>query len=499
MMNDLLNPAPAWTRKDLTLVAILTATALALRIIGLNEELWFDEINTLLRYVRPPAWEIFRQFDTLNNHILYSLAAHFSIGWFGESAWSVRLPAVVFGVATIPAAYYLGRQLMGRNEAFLASAFLAFSYHHVWFSQSARGYTGLLLGTVLISIFFVRLLTQDKPDRRSVLAYAIVAALASWIHLTAALVIIAHGITWLAVISAKAVRGKAGFKPAALLGTLLAGLFSLALYAPVLIQLLSLFGGSEGGAPSPTPTAWRSANWTLAEVAIAMKTAIPGGWPVISIGLLALAAGTLTCLKRGIVVTGILILPVLSTLVFVNSFFDVFFPRFLFNSMVFFLLIAVHGGFVLCRVILPMISTRLVTAIGLTLALASAALVPGAWKPKQDFTGALEFLNGHRAPGDAVVCPGLTRMPLQRYVGMDCIAVFSANELGYLEETHSRTWVLYSFPEHFMYRRPGVWQKLLKEYHRVATKKGTIGGGDIVIMLNSPEFPALENRVIDDS
>ena len=106
----------------MALVAILLAIALVLRIIGLNEGLWYDEIATLVHHVRLPAREIIGHYN-LNNHILYSLLAHFSIGWFGESAWSIRLPAVVFGVVTIPAAYYLGRQLASRYEAFLATAF----------------------------------------------------------------------------------------------------------------------------------------------------------------------------------------------------------------------------------------------------------------------------------------------------------------------------------------------------------------------------------------
>ena len=175
----MINAVPSWTKKDLALVAILTIVALVLRIIGLNAGLSFDEILSLVRYIHLPAWEIIGRVGGPNNHILYTLLAHTSIGWFGESAWSIRLPAMVFGVATIPAAYYLGRQLASRNEAFLATAFLAVSYHHIWFSQSARGYTGLLLGTVLVSIFFIRLLTLEKPGYRPVLAYGIVAALAT--------------------------------------------------------------------------------------------------------------------------------------------------------------------------------------------------------------------------------------------------------------------------------------------------------------------------------
>jgi len=503
----LLNPAPSLTYKDLALVAILTAAALVLRIIGLNEGLWFDEITTLIRYVSLPAREIVSQFDSMNNHILYTLVAHFSVGWFGESAWGVRLPAAVFGVATIPATFYLGRQLMGRNEAFLASAFLAFSYHHVWFSQSARGYTGLLLGTVLSSIIFIRLIAQEKPGYRLVLAYAIVATLATWIHLTAVLVVIAHGIIWLAVVSRNAAEGKTDLKPAAVLSVLITGLFSLALYTPVLFQLWGQFESeilSSEILSTDTATVdqyiweWETNSWALAEFTHALNKALPGGWPIISLGILAIATGIWSCLKQGIVLAGILVLPVLITLVFVYSFSKVFFPRFLFNSLVFFLFIAVHGGFALCRIVLPMISTRLVTAMGLILALATATLVPGAWQPKQDFVGAMAFVNQHRVAGDAVACPGLTYVPLHLYLGMNCINVRSAIELDELERAHSRTWLLYTLPIPLQGKAPDVWSRIHNNYSPVTRFRGTIGDGDIVIMLHPPEVPALENPVIDD-
>jgi uncharacterized membrane protein len=136
---QILNPAPPWTRLDLGLVAILVVAAGALRFIGLNEGLWYDEIETLLKFIPLTAGEIFGNYQSRNNHIFYSLLAHYSVGWFSESAWALRLPAALFGVATIPATYYLGRQLAPRHEALLASALLTASYHHVWFSQNARG------------------------------------------------------------------------------------------------------------------------------------------------------------------------------------------------------------------------------------------------------------------------------------------------------------------------------------------------------------------------
>src|SRR5262249_6175177 len=121
-----------------TLVA-LTILAAILRTFGLDRGLWFDEIVTLVESVRPPPAQIVAAYG-VNNHPLYSVAAHGSVAAFGEHVWSLRLPAVIFGTLGIPALYWLGTSITTRVEALVGAAFLAVSYHHIWFSQNARGY-----------------------------------------------------------------------------------------------------------------------------------------------------------------------------------------------------------------------------------------------------------------------------------------------------------------------------------------------------------------------
>ena len=485
-----INPDPSWTHRDLVLVATLMLTGLVLRVIGLNEGMWSDEIATLVDYIRLPALEIIGNYESLNNHVFYSLLAHFSVGWFGESAWSVRLPALLFGVATIPAAYYLGRQITARREAFLACAFLAVSYHHVWFSQDARGYTGLMLGAVLLSIIFIRLMLRENPGFRPVMAYAIVAALATWIHLTAALVVLAHGFIWLALIAGSARKQKSDFKLAAVQAMVLAALFSLLLYSPILIELAEQAFGTEEA--FEILTAWNTPAWVLEEfMRLALKSA-PGGWPLVLLAVLAMVAGIWSYSKQGILVWGVLFLPVMVTLFFVSIIIGVLFPRFLSGSMVFFLLIGVRGGFVLSRAVLPALTAQQVTVIGLIVALATIVMLPGAWKPKQDFAAAVRFIDKQRAPGDVVVCSSMTYKGLHTYSGMDCDLVLSVPELNELENTHSRTWLLYSIPIYFQGQFPDLWMKVQNEYSPVTQIKGTVGGGDIIIMLKERNNMELE-------
>ncbi|MFP5354733.1 MAG: hypothetical protein ACLGIK_06190, partial [Gemmatimonadota bacterium] len=117
--------------------------ALGARLIGVNSGLWIDEIYSLVHSFRAPVRGILTEYWADNHHPLYALLAHASRAAFGEAPWSVRLPAVLFGVAAIPALLALGVRVASRGEALLASLLLTVSYHHVWFSQNARGYSAI--------------------------------------------------------------------------------------------------------------------------------------------------------------------------------------------------------------------------------------------------------------------------------------------------------------------------------------------------------------------
>src|SRR4029077_12226550 len=101
---------------------------------------------------------------------------------FGDSSWSVRLPAVLFGVASIWALFLLGRELLSTREGLLSAALMTVSYHHIWFSQNARGYTALLFWSLLSSWFLVRALKTSR--NRDWVLHALATALGVYSHIT---------------------------------------------------------------------------------------------------------------------------------------------------------------------------------------------------------------------------------------------------------------------------------------------------------------------------
>ena len=92
---------PASSKAEKIGLFSLILLGLGLRLWSLDSGLWLDEIFMLLDYGRAGLGEVATSFPTQNQHMLYSLLIHIPLSLWGESAWAIRLPAVVFGVATL--------------------------------------------------------------------------------------------------------------------------------------------------------------------------------------------------------------------------------------------------------------------------------------------------------------------------------------------------------------------------------------------------------------
>ncbi|HXE57628.1 MAG TPA: glycosyltransferase family 39 protein [Gemmatimonadales bacterium] len=472
-------PEPGSGRAERLALGLSVALALALRLPGLGHGLWFDEIQTLVDYVRLPLDRIVTTYDSQNQHLLYSVAAGAVTALAGESAWALRLPAVLFGVASLWALHRFARLVTDRREAILAVAFLAVSYHHVWFSQNARGYTGLLLWTLLASAAFLRLLTgRYRSGWRTALAYGAAMALGIYTHVTAAFVALAHALVWLGL----AIRGRGPDPVPGVAGLALAANLTLLLYAPVLPQMLdTLLAPSNDG----IRTAWQSPAWFVAEATRGLVRGLPGGWLALAAGLVVVGLGGASYWRRNAPATALMLLPPLLTAAAVVGLGHNLWPRFFFFAAGFAVLIALRGGFALAQAVLPARwpGPALATGAAAVVIVTSAATVPRAWHPKQDFEGAEEWLARHRAPGDVVVTTDLTSFPYQRYRGRDWPAVRTAGQLEEIERRHRRTWVLYTFPTRLAAVQPDLWARLQRDYRRAAEFPGTVGGGAVVVMV----------------
>jgi 4-amino-4-deoxy-L-arabinose transferase-like glycosyltransferase len=89
---------------------------------------------------------------------IYYLILKFWTSVFGFSEISLRIPSVIFGILTIYVVYLIGKKLINKKVGLIASALLATSGLHVYYSQEARMYA---LVTLLIS-YLVYLFLNKK-------------------------------------------------------------------------------------------------------------------------------------------------------------------------------------------------------------------------------------------------------------------------------------------------------------------------------------------------
>src|ERR1051325_7306299 len=133
----------AWISR-ITLV-LLTATCIALRLICLAcKPFWFDEAFSV---------EVSRLTWTNFLHLLWWREANMSLYYvllrlwlhFGRSPYFIRSLSVIIAAATVPAIYWLARQLFDRRVAIIAAALFTFNAYSVRYSQEARSYSLFVL------------------------------------------------------------------------------------------------------------------------------------------------------------------------------------------------------------------------------------------------------------------------------------------------------------------------------------------------------------------
>ncbi len=481
-------------RLALAALVILLVVGSGLRLYGLDGGLWYDEILTNVRYARIPFGEIVSTYDSQNQHILYSVLAHASFRLFGESAWSLRLPAALFGIGSIWALYLVGRQLASRREAVLAAGFLTFSYHHVWFSQNARGYSALLFWTLLSSWLIVRALREGRP--RLWVLYAAAAALGTYTHTTMLFVILAHFLIYATAVLHRPTEIAPGRWTGLFLGFGLSGLLIFQLYALVLPQT---FGGTLWQGARNTVTTWKNPVWTVFELLQAVDISFPARVVAIVI-VLVFGAGFLAFCRHNLMVVQLFVLPPMIGAVVILALGHPLFPRSFFPAIGFATLILAGGSMEFGRLATRLLrlpaayGPRVGTTLAATLIFLSAASVPLAYAPKQDYLAALRFIESMQRPGDIVTTVGVTTLVYTSFYQVDWQAVETLEDLNAVRARAARTWLLYTLPVHLQSDYADILASIQRDFQAVKTFYGTLGGGTIfVCRSDSPPAGAAAN------
>jgi mannosyltransferase len=166
----------------LWVLAGLTALGVAVRFASLGLQSYHhDEVITAMRVI-PGSFEdmLHRVKTSESNPPLYYILAW---GWakaFGSGEVGLRSLTALFGAATVPVGYLIGRQLSTRRAGLVLAGLIAVNPMLIWYSQEARSYALLVFFGAASLFFFLRAL--DTGRGRVLAFWALASALALCSH-----------------------------------------------------------------------------------------------------------------------------------------------------------------------------------------------------------------------------------------------------------------------------------------------------------------------------
>lgn len=473
-------------------VAGITCAGLMLRLWRLDSDLWLDEITPIQDYGPMTYLQVVATYYASNNHLLNTLLVKLSVAAFGEHEWAVRLPAVIFGAATIPVLYWIARMTATRIVSAGAALLLAFSYHHIFFSQNARGYAGHILLSVAAAGLLVRALKHDRTSLWGLYIAAMVLNMAVLLH--GAFVLAAHGLVGAAAVASVWRRGSA---PTSLIAKLtavfgLTAFLALELYATALPQAVVYITTTytvPGSGYSPLS----------AEFARELVRGIAQGLPpgallaAVPAGLLGLA-GWVILLRRQWAVTMAMTLPILLIGVTLLLGGLTFSPRFFLLALPVAMLAGVQGVYSLARFVTK--EHRRPAAFAATAAVVLAALISLVplrryyTVPKQPYREAIGYVEAERSGNGIVIAIHLAERGYlyygARYGLQENRDFFLARSVSIFDKILSShpgqpVYLVTTLPRFLHIDSPELEQRIAEGWTVARTFPATVGDGAITV------------------
>jgi hypothetical protein len=236
---------------------------------------------------------------------------------------------------------------------------------------------------------------------------------------------------------------------------------------------------------------WNTLTWAASEAVSGLHIGY-GTIPVLGAGLLA-ALGSIRLLKSDPVALAALVLPACLALVVMLALRRHIWPRFFFFAFGLVLLVVVHGVSVFASGLARLApfdrrtTIARFVAVGVTAAMLIQSLftLPPAYAcPKQDFAGALAFVDSQHTGREPVLTVGLTVFPYEQFYRTGWTEVTTESQLRQILSRGRRTWLVYTFPIHFRSRYPEVARLVDREFVSVRSFPATVGDGDVHVVVH---------------
>lgn len=473
--------------RDHQILTGILLLALGLRIWGLNAPLWYDEITTVETHLRLP-WDEMMTSYSMNHHYLYSLQAKLSASLFSEAAWSIRLPAMIFGVGSVAAIWALAKRVAGTRIAHITALLLALSFHHIWFSQNARGYTELAFWSTLGMIFFLE--GMRNPRLKVWLAYAACLALAIATHLTGFFFFAAQGLVWL-VIAVRKVR-RVGVLDHSIrwpaIGYIVGGAAALAFYAPILSSVVEVASTVNETSKVDVMQEYQNPFWSVREAFRTVLGSLGPALAIIAFAVIALSVlGAVHLRKQSALFAPIVGVHIALTMALLLALGMRIWPRFFFVDIGFLMLLIVVGVYAVCVWLRQRIAflpaKAIFPAAVAAMTLISVGLASRNYiAPKQNLSGAVEYV-ASQADGDARVYGiGVAARLYNSFYGTDWPTIETEAEFEAAMAAPGPVYLVIAFPARSFRTLPAM-DQLAETGTLVLVKHfpGTLGDGNVLI------------------
>jgi hypothetical protein len=255
------------------------------------------------------------------------------------------------------------------------------------------------------------------------------------------------------------------------------------------LVLPQFFGGTLQQ-ESEVPT-WTNPLWTILEVARGLQIGFAGSVAGL-IAVVIFGAGLVDYARTKPVIVALLILPCLTLGGTVFALGHHLWPRFFFFSIGFAALVAIRGAMVTGRVAARLLQRPewktspigLVTCAGLIAV--SALTVPAAYRPKQAYQEALDFITTNEEVGDVVLTAGAAAFPYSTLYKTSWQKVESAAQLQMVRASAHRTWVVYTLPDHMQSVYPELLSMIQQDFIPMRRFAGSLSGGEIYVYRAEP-------------
>ena len=485
------------SRTNAILLGVVTVLALALRLFRAGSDLWIDEITPLQRYGHMPALQIVGSYVSSNNHLLNTLLEKLAISAFGESEWVVRLPAILFGVATVPLVWWCSRLVLSRVASIGAALLLAVSYHHVFFSQNSRGYSAYIFFALLSARALIDGLREDTVSSWTLFVIATVLGFASLLN--TGFVVAGEGVVALVAVVLVHKRGENAVPLARRVIVVfgIAAFLSVQLYAVALPEVYETI--THTYAQQSTGFVLFSMEF-VREVVRGLTQGFGTGLLIAAIPFLAIAAaGFVALFRRSWMLALALALPGVFTALFLIAGHLTVSPRF----FLLWLPLAVITAIVAIDALAPLVAPnrialqmRFSCGMALLLIVLSTLSLKRYYNvPKQPYRAALDYVEARRGANDLVVVMYLAESGV-RYYGQRAHYPLDTNyrfvrTMPALDSVlalpgHEQVWMVSTFERALKMDLPAIDQRIQNEYELRARFDATIGDGAIAVWHEKP-------------